>query len=94
MERIRMVLTKAANGTLSTLDNKQRDNMKSVHRNAVVSCAIVGLIFAAMAAMIENGLVAALAIDGFKDAYWVCTVESQLDTDPRCSDFPGPRQSR
>ena len=43
MDRVRCVLTKAANGALSTLDNQQRDNMKSVHRNAVLSCAIMVL---------------------------------------------------
>eukprot|EP01043_Picozoa_sp_COSAG02_P042681 COSAG02_NODE_3647_length_6427_cov_24.716182_2_plen_616_part_00 len=87
MDRVRCVLTKAANGALSALDNQQRDNMKSVHRNAVLSCAIIGFIFAAMAALIENGLVAILAIDGLKDAYWVCTVESQLDTSPNSTTF-------
>jgi hypothetical protein len=87
MDRVRFVLTKAANGALSKLDNQQRANMKAVHRNAVVTCAVIGMVFAAMAATIENGLVAALAIDGLKDTYWVCTEESQLDTDPNSTTF-------
>ena len=87
MERVRMVLTKAANGALSKLDAQQFDKMRSLHRGAVLSCAIVGLVFAAMAASLENGLQYALAIDGFKDTYWVCTVESQLDIDPNSPTF-------
>lgn len=87
MERVRFVVTKAANGALRKLDDQQLDKMSRLHRRAVIWCAIIGLTFAAMAAITENVLCYHLALDGFKDAYWVCTVESHLDAEPNSTTF-------
>ena len=87
MERVRLVMTKAATGALRKLDEQQMHKMTRLHRGAIITCAMIGFGFGAAAAIAENILCFFFAIDGFKDTYWICTVDSELDTDPNSTSF-------
>ena len=79
MANMRAVLTKAGRGQLRFLDEQQIKRMNRLHNNAVFISGLLGLVAAAVAALSENILAYQLGLNGIKDAYWVCTLESQLD---------------
>lgn len=82
MANMRAVLTKAGSGQLRFLEEQQVERMNHLHNKAVLVSALLGLTFAAVAALVENVLAYELGLNGAKDAYWVCTLESRLDLDP------------
>lgn len=77
-DNMRTVLKRAGQGQLRLLDSQQLDRMRTLNIKAILVCAMIGLIFSAFPAAIENVLSYELAADGFADAYWVCHVQSML----------------
>ena len=67
MANMRAVLTKAGIGKLRFLDQQQIQRMKRLHSNAVLISALLGLVFAAAAALAENTLAYQLGLNGIKD---------------------------
>lgn len=66
------VLKRAGRGELRYLEEDQRINMKHLRQRMVLVCALIGMIFTAFPAAVENALVVEQEVDGVKDAYWVC----------------------
>jgi nicotinate-nucleotide pyrophosphorylase len=87
MANMRSVLTKAGGGELRFLEEQQIGRMHKLHDKAVLISGLIGLVFAAIAALVENILVYELGINGFKDTYWVCSLESQLDFDANSTTY-------
>jgi Ca2+-binding EF-hand superfamily protein len=66
------VLTRAGRGELRYLPPNQMINMKRLRQRMVLVCGLIGMVFTAFPAAVENFLVSELEVDGVKDAYWVC----------------------
>ena len=75
---MRSVLAKAGQGKLRCLDEQQLNRLSSLQARAIGMFFAIGLFFSAWPAAMENFLGYGLAVDGFKDAYWVCHTQSFL----------------
>ena len=75
---MKRVLTRVGSGQLRKLSQKQKSEMEWLRKRGMLVSALVGLMCTIVPAATENYLCWHWEIDGFKDAYWKCHVQSAL----------------